>query len=274
MKNIFKILMFVAVLGMFLGSAAAADMIEHDFDGECKVQIPDEGQWMGEQVPFGDGIYSGGISIHYFTNNDLNGESFDDYIDSQQFENEKTDGNLTIYESGNKYVVLTHTDDEFLLIKDGDLEEAKTIALSADFGDDKSEDTDDKPSAAPANAELESQDFHGLFKMDVPKDSDFGDTEDYDKKMTTDSITYEDTINNLTIHYVDDEDFNDQAVKDTVDGLKQQGAEILTDGNLHIISANGVNEVIFHDGPKTIMIASGQLDADILTDMAKSIEIT
>ena len=277
MKKIFAILMLAAVFGMVIGSVVAADMIEHDFGGKCKVQIPDGYHWMGDQVPFGDAIHGKGVSIHFFTEDDLNGESFEDYIDSAQLEDEKTEGNLTIYKDGDKYVVLEHIDDKYLLIKDKDLEEAKKIALSADFGEDKSAKNSDesaKTEPASGNKELKSQDFFGFFKMDVPKDSDFGDTEDPDKKVVADSVYYTDEVNNITINYINNDAFDDKVVKETVDGLEQQGADVKTEDGIYLISANGNNEVIFHDGPKTFMIFSNQLDLDTLKDMASSIEIT
>ena len=275
MKRILAILMFAAVFGMVMGSVAAADMIEHDFDGKCKVQIPDKGQWMGDQVPFGDGIHGGGISIHYFTNDDLNGESLDDYINSQQLQDKQTDGNLTIYKSGSKYVVLVQGDDAYLLVTDSDLEEAKTIAKSADFGDDKSENaTNESSDPASGNKELKSQNFFGFFKMDVPKDSDFGDTEDNDKKVVADTVYYTDAVNNITIQYINNEAYNDTVVKQTIDGLKQSGANVTIEGDIYAISGNGTNEVIFHKAPKTFTISSNNVDLDTLKDMASSIEIT
>lgn len=110
--------------------------------------------------------------------------------------------------------------------------------------------------------------------MNVPKDSDFGDAENYDEKLAADSVTFEDAIKNVSIHYIDDKDFNDEVVKDTVDNLEKEGATVSTNDDLYVITANGATEIILHDGAKTIMIASNQLDQDTLTAMAQSVEFT
>ena len=69
MKKILTILMFAAAFGMLMGSVSAAlDMHEHDFDGKCTVNLPDE-HWIGDQVPFGKAISGGGITVHYFNSN-------------------------------------------------------------------------------------------------------------------------------------------------------------------------------------------------------------
>lgn len=277
MKRVLMILMFLAVSGMFAGAVSAGNLHPHDFDGKFTLDVPsDDFRCLPGTSEFHD--LNSDLSIEYLTADDIherNCNDFEEYIDEcLRLDKVESDGDLTVYQDGKDYVVTVHSDDELFIVTDENLEEAKAIASSADLENTSAGDTNESSEPAGGNAELKSQDFHGLFKMDVPKDSDFGDTENYDKKMATDSITYEDEVNNVSIHYIDDEDFDDQVVKDTVDGLKQQGAEVTTDGNLYIISANGANEIIFHDGPKTVMLSSGQLDSDTLTDMAKSIEIT
>jgi hypothetical protein len=57
----------------------------------------------------------------------------EDYISSQQYNKVGNEGNLTIYQSGSKYVVLTNSTDDYLLVTDKNLDEAKKIASSADF---------------------------------------------------------------------------------------------------------------------------------------------
>ena len=140
MKKIFSILMILAAFGMLICAVSAVELQEHDF-GDFKLDVPDE-SWIGDQVPFGKGYSGGGISIHHFTDNDLPG-TIDDYIDSNQYDDVGTDGNLTIYKNGNKYVVLTHSDNEYYLISDRDLEEAKAIAKSAEFGANDLDSSDD-----------------------------------------------------------------------------------------------------------------------------------
>jgi len=133
MKKILTILMFAAAFGMLMGSVSAAlDMHEYDFDGKCTVNLPDE-HWIGDQVPFGKAISGGGITVHYFNSNQLQGTSLEDYISSQQYNKVGNEGNLTIYQSGSKYVVLTNSTDDYLLVTDKNLDEAKKIASSADF---------------------------------------------------------------------------------------------------------------------------------------------
>ncbi len=141
MKRILGILMLLAAFGILVSAVSAADLQEHDF-GDFKLDVPDE-SWIRDQVPFGQGYYGGSVSIHHFTDDDLQG-TIDEYIDSQQYEDAGTDGNLTIYQNGNKYVVLTHSDNEYYLISDRDLEEAKAIAGSAEFGANDLDDEDDE----------------------------------------------------------------------------------------------------------------------------------
>ena len=270
MKKILAILMFAAVFGMVICSVAAVDMIEHDFDGKCKVKIPETDQWMGDQVPFGDGIHGGGISIHFFTNDDLNGESLEDYIASQHFEDKKTDGDLTIYKSESKYVVLTHTDDEYLLIKDSDLEEAKTIALSADFLEDESNATNEPSNPVNDAVELESHDF-GSFKMDVPKGASFKETTDLEELYDNGKI-YTDSVNDLNITYADDSQIDDKFMKEFMEDLEEDGAKVSTKGDFNLIESGPYHELFFNNGTQFILIVSSQLDSDTLIDMANSVE--
>ena len=272
MKRILVVLMFVVAFGIVMSSVAGADMLEHDFDGKCKVQIPDEGKWMGDQVPFGEGIHGGGISIHYFTNDDLNGESIDDLIDTENCDDVQTDGNLTIYKMGKKYAVLINTSNEYLIVQDKNLEEAKAIASSADFGD-KSTDEPAEPST-PVNAtvELESHDFDD-FKMDVPKDSSFKEITDNDAEFNG-AKTYFDSVNDVNITFAENEEVNDQLINDMVSSFEEHGVEVKTNGNLNIVSMDPYNEVIFNDGNKIIMIVTTKLDPDTITAMAQSAEFT
>ena len=294
MKRIYEILMFAAVFAMLMACVSAADLVEHDFEGKCKVDIPGNISWIGDQVSFGEGIYGGGVNIRFFTNDDLNGKTLDDLIDSEKCDEVKTEGNLTIYKMSDKYAVLIHTDNDYLIVEDKNLDEAKAIALSAEFSQgsgkaanesnatnksgevsNASANATNASSASPSkNIELKSQDFYGYFKMDVPKDSNFGDIEDHDKRPVADSLHFLDEVNNVSIDYIDNEAFDDGVIKGTVDDLKQKGANVSVKDKLYVISGNGGNEVIFHEAPKTLIIASNQIDLDTLTDMASSIEIT
>lgn len=285
MKKILTILMFVAVMGMFICSASAVDLHPHDFDGKVTLDVPSDDF---ARRPVGGTYFVDGannLTIKYFTDYDLQAkryENFDELIKGfLKFEEVGTDGDLTIYQDddGNP-VVSVQSDDVLVVVIDDDLEEAKAIASSADFLDNETDnetvDNDTNVSSSPTsgNAELKSQDFYGFFTMDVPKDSDFGDTENYDQRVVADTVYYYDEVNNITIQYINNDAYDDGVVKDTVDGLKQQGADVSTKDNLYLISANGINEVIFHEQPKTFTIISDQIDLDTLADMASSIEIT
>lgn len=272
MKRAITILMFVAVLGVVLNPVAATEFYEHDFDGKCTVNIPDGYHWMGDQVPFGDGIRGSGVSIHYFANDDLNGVSLDDYIVSQNYEDAGTEGNLTIYKEGDKYIVLTHTDEEYLLITDKDLEEAKTIALSANFGDESSDEPAEPSTPVNPTVELESNDFDD-FKMDVPKDSSFEETIDGNAEFNGAKV-YHDSVNDVNITFAENEEVDDQSIKEMVNDFEEHGVEVKTNGNLNIVSMDPYNEVIFNDGNKIIMIVTTGLDQDTITAMAQSVEFT
>lgn len=270
-----KILMFVITFGLLLGAVSAADLQEHDFDGHFKLDVPGNAFYVdasadGYKYTSNDGQ---GLTIQYITTDDINGASFADYIDSLGLKDGKTDGNFTVFQKDGKYVVIANSTDEMYIITDKNLDEAKAIAESVDLGTDQKDSSSEK-SNANSSVDLKSQDFQGLFTMDVPKDSDFGGAENYDEKLAADSVTFEDAINNVSIHYIDDKDFNDEVVKDTVDNLEKEGATVSTNDDLYVITANGATEIILHDGAKTIMIASNQLDQDTLTAMAQSVEFT
>ena len=273
MKKILSILMFVAIFVMLIGSASAAiDMHSQDSDSESIVDLPEGYHWMNDPVPFGEGVRGSGVSIHYFTNDDLNGGSLDDYIESQQYEDAGTDGNLTIYKSGDKYVVLTHTDDEYLLVTDDDLEEAKTIALSANFDNDSNDEPSEPSTPVNATVELESHDFDD-FKMDIPKDSSFEETTNDDAEFNGAKV-YSDSVNDVNITFAENEEIDDQGIKEMVNDFEEHGVEVKTNGNLNIVSMDPYNEVIFNDGNKIIMIVTTELDPDTITAMAQSVEFT
>ena len=272
-KKIFAVLLFAALIGIVMGSVAAIELQEHDFNGQFTLDVPGN-YWMANANADGHEYQDGnGITVQYLTTEDINGATFADYIASLGLKDGKTDGNFTVFQKDGKYVVIANSTDEMYIITDKDLDEAKAIAKSADLGTNQKNSSSEKINAN-SSVDLKSQDFQGLFTMDVPKDSDFGDAENSDEKLAADSVTFEDAINNVSIHYIDDKDFNDDVVKDTVDNLEKEGATVSTNDDLYVITANGATEIILHDGDKTIMIASNQLDEDTLTAMAQSVEFT
>ena len=277
MKRIFAVLIFLAVLGMLICSVCAADLHSYDFDGKFTMDVPSDDF---DRHPVGTNTFNdkaNNLKIEYFTIDDIhekNYNSFDEYVDHLTYDKVGTDGDLTIFKEKNDNIIIFHSDDVLVKITADDLQEAKTIAKSANFGDDKSDNGTSDSAPASANKELKSQNFYGFFKMDVPNDSDFGDTENLDEKVVADTVYYTDEVNNITIQYINNEAFDDKVVKQTVDGLKQSGANVSVDGDIYAISGNGTNEVIFHEAPKTFTIISNQVDLDTLKDMASSIEIT
>lgn len=277
MKKIFAILIFASVFGMMAGSVFAADLHPYDFDGKFTMDVPSDDF---DRHPVGTNTFndkSNNLKIQYYTIDEIherNCNSFDEYINQLTYDKVGTDGDLSIFKNKDDNIVIFHSDDVMVIITADDLQQAKTIAKSADFGEDNATNETSDSSNASANKDLKSQNFFGFFKMDVPKDSDFGDTEDSDKKVVADTVYYTDEVNNITIQYMNNEAFDDNAVKQTVDGLKQSGADVSVEGDLYVISGNGTNEVIFHDGPKTFTIYSNHVDLDTLKDMASSIEIT
>ena len=150
MKNIFKILMFVAVLGMFLGSVSAAELHSHDFDGRFTLDVPsDDFSYMNAgECKYTD--HENDVVIEYFTLNKLHGQSFEEYIDSLGLAEVGNEGDLTIYQDGSDYVIPIYSDDELIIITDDDLDEAKAIAISSDLLDSNSTSSDDDSNDQPA----------------------------------------------------------------------------------------------------------------------------
>ena len=278
MKKIFGILMFLAVFGMLIGSVAAADLEEHDFNGHFTLKVPGS-YWMG--VGSGGHTYENdkGVRISYFTVEDVEKEgynNFDDYIKSLGLKDEKTDGNLTIFKDGSKNVVIAKSNDEMYIIKDKDLDEAKAIAASANLGTDENNASDNgtikASSPVKANVDLESKDFND-FKMDIPKGSEFKNSTDSEAEYNG-GVIYTDSNNDVNITFVDDNQIDDKFVKDVVSNLEKAGAKSSTNGNLNLIEAGPYNEVVFNNGTKMIMITSSKLDLNTLTAMAQSVEFT
>ena len=271
MRKIVFILMFVAVFGMLISSVSGAlDMHSMDFDNGFTIDAPDK-HWIGDQVPFGKGYFGEGVKIHYFTDDDLQGTSLDEYIELQQYDEVGNDGNLTIYKSGNKYVVLTQSENEYCLITDSDLDEAKEIAKTAVFASSSSDEkTAEQSTPAKSTVDLKSEDFED-FKMDVPKDSKFKETNELDDLYNNGKI-YSDSVNDLNITYADDSQIDDKYIEDLLEGIEEDGAKLSTNGNFYLIEAGPYNELLFNNGTQLILIVSSDLDVDTITAMAQSVK--
>lgn len=269
MKKILTILIFAAVLVM--GSVSAADLQAHDFNGQFTLDVPGN-YWMANAGADGHQYEDGnGIIIQYLTLSDINGGTFADYLTSQGLKSGKMDGNFTVFQKDGKYVVVANSSDEMYIITDKNLDEAKAIAESADLGTGV---TNANETATPVNAtvELESHDFDGNFKMDVPKGASIKETTDSEAKYNG-AIVYTDSTNDLNITYVENDDVNDKYVDEVITNLeKETGAKVTKNGNLNVVSVGPWNEVIFNDGNKMMMIVTSQLDLDTITSMAQSVE--
>ena len=271
MKKIVSIFIFLLVFGMLISSVSGTmNMHSMDFDNGFTIDAPDK-HWIGDQVPFGEGYFGEGVKIHYFTDDDLQGTSLDEYIELQQYDEVGNDGNLTIYKSGNKYVVLTQSDNEYCLITDSDLDEAKEIAKTAVFASSSSDEkTAEQPTPAKSTVDLKSEDFED-FKMDVPKDSKFKETSDLDDLYNNGKI-YTDSVNDLNITYADDSQIDDKYIEDLLDGIEEDGANVSNNGNFYLIEAGPYNELLFNNGTQLILIVSSDLDVDTITAMAQSVK--
>ena len=265
--------MFVAVFGLAMGSVSAADLQSHDFNGQFTLDVPGN-YWMANAGADGHQYEDGnGIKIQYLTLNDIGGGTFADYLTSQGLKDGKTDGNFTVFQSDGKYVVVANSSEEMYIITDKNLDEAKAIAASADLGTSASTDVSSKTSSSVTSAiELESHDFDGKFKMDVPKGASFKKITDSEAEYNG-GIIYSDSSNDLNVTLVENDEVNDDFVAELIGNLKKEtGAEVTANGDLNIVSVDSYKEVIFNDGNKMVMIVTSQLDLDTITAMAQSAE--
>ena len=273
MKKILTTLMFVAILGLVIGSVSATELQEHDFNGQFTLDVPGN-YWMANANADGYEYQDGnGITIQYLTTDDINGATFEDYINSLGLKDGKVDGDFTVFQNDGKYVVITNSTDEMYIITDKDLEEAKAIAASADISTSSDNTASNEQSAqAQSTIDLQSKDFND-FKIDIPKDSKFEDGTDSEAEFNG-GVIYTDSVNDINITFVDDEQIDDKFVEDVANSLEDQGAKYSTNGNLYLIEAGPYNEVIFNNGTQMLMIVSSELDLDTLTAMAQSVEFT
>lgn len=277
MKKIITILMFAAVFGLVMGSVAAA---EHDFDGHFSLDVPvnvfyTDASADGYKYISNDGQ---GLGIQYITTDDINGASFADYIDSLGLSNPKIDGNFTIFQDDGKYVVITNSSDEMYIITDKDLDEAKAIAESADFGaDEKTTSSNDETSEATYDgSDLEKTKMGKVLTINAPKGSDL-DEATFDGFWT---VAY--TANNdAAVYYACEETSNtkidDAFYKEFIDNVtSQKGVKSSVEGNATIVEGiqniDGTNAGYVHGDNEMVIVISN--DLNLVKDMTQSVEFT
>ena len=265
--------MFAAVFGLVIGSVAAA---EHDFDGHFSLDVP-ESYWGHDMNTEGYKYYNDqGINVEYITIEDINGASFEEYINSIGLENGMADGNFTIFQDGDKYVVVTKSDDEMYIITDKDLDEAKAIATSADLGaDDKTESSNGETSDATYDgADLEKVKMGKVLTINAPKGSDL-DEATFDGFWT---VAY--TANTeAAVYYACEETTNtkidDAFYKEFIDNVtSQDGVKSSVEGNATIVEGiqniDGTNAGYVHGDNEMVIVISN--DLGLVKEMVKSIE--
>ena len=265
--------MFAAIFGLVMGSVAAT---EHDFDGHFSLDVP-ESYWGHDMNTEGYKYYNDqGINVEYITIEDINGASFEEYINSIGLENGMADGNFTIFQDGDKYVVVTKSDDEMYIITDKDLDEAKAIATSADLGaDDKTESSNGETSDATYDgADLEKVKMGKVLTINAPKGSDL-DEATFDGFWT---VAY--TANTeAAVYYACEETTNtkidDAFYKEFIDNVtSQDGVKSSVEGNATIVEGiqniDGTNAGYVHGDNEMVIVISN--DLGLVKEMVKSIE--
>ena len=170
MKRIFGILLMIMVFGMLISSVSAEELKPYDF-GDYTLNVPGD-NWHWFNAPYPGSSNGNGVSISHFYGDEFKEARVTDFEDFSKtyFGNydliEDADG-LKVYQAGNDYIVAKYSVDELYVIKDKDLNEAKAIAESAQL---KSNETVDEDSD---KLFTESDAFDNLFKMDIPKKSEF-----------------------------------------------------------------------------------------------------
>lgn len=124
---------------------------------------------------------------------------------------------------------------------------------------------------ASAAVDLIDHDFDGHFSMKVPKNATIKLT-DSDDGFFSSGDSYKDSVNNLTITYIMDEDVNETLIDDQIKDLESHGADISKKGNLNLIDAHGLNVIMFNKDDEMLIIESTELDMNTLTTMAESVK--
>ncbi|WP_296881732.1 hypothetical protein [uncultured Methanobrevibacter sp.] len=277
MKKILTILMFAAVFGIVMGSVAAADLQEHDFNGQFKLKVPGN-YWMANAGADGHQYEDGhGIKIQYLTLNDIKGGTFADYLASQGLKNGKIDGNYQIFQKDGKYVVVANSSDEMYIITDKDLNEAKAIAESADFeGNDATEDTINDDLSNVTSNDLEKVKMGKVLTINAPKGSNLNKAT-FDGFWTvaytanTEAAVYytNDELSNTTI----DDAYYDEFIKNVT---SQKGVKSSEIDNVTIVEGiqniDGTNAAYVHGDNAMIIVVSN--DLNLVKNMAQSAEFT
>lgn len=266
MKKIIGILVLVTLLGILVSSVSAEDLKPYDF-GDFTLDVPGE-KWQYVNAPIEGSSNGNGVFIAHFTLDELKVDTFDEAIEGYMDENteiiEDGDG-LKVFKKPNKYAVIRYGGDELYLIEDKDLNEAKAIANSANLKSNSTNDEDNKKLVS------ESEAFENLFKMDIPKKSEFQKINEEGNDSYS-IISFKDYERNIAVNYIETDD---------MDALEEQISQMagLNDGNLTtednltiVETVYGENSVyVFSDG-KALEIASSDAKLDTLKEMAKSVE--
>ena len=145
------------------------------------------------------------------------------------------------------------------------MNEAKAIAESAQL---KSNETVDEDSD---KLFTESDAFDNLFKMDIPKKSEFEKiNEEGNESYST--VSFKDYNKDIAVNYVESDDMD--AVKEHIsEMIGLNDGNLTEEGNLTIAeTVYGENSVYVFSDNKAVEVSSSKVDLDILKEMAKSVE--
>lgn len=284
MKKIFAILMFVAVLGMFICSVSAEDLHPYDFDGKFTMDVPSDDF---DRHPVGTNTFndeSNDLKIEYFTLDEvcnMNCNSFEDYINTQaDWVENGTDGNLTIFQDDDDYIVTLQSDDVLVIITSNDLEKAKTIAKTAEFSEGDATPSQDNSSTEPSNAssdvEMERVTVNDYLTIEAPKGTEF-DNGTFDGYWTTyygsefDGIVY--YTNGDLIGATIDDAFYDEFINNIT---SDERVNSHVEGNVTIVEGiqniDGTNAGYVHGDNAMVIVISN--DLNLVKQMAQTVEFT
>lgn len=266
MKRIFGILLLILVFGMLISSVAAEDLKPHDF-GDFTLNVPGE-KWQYVNAPIEGSSNGNGVFVAHFTLDELKVDTFDEAIEGYMGEKDEIieDGDgLKVIKKSNEYAVIRYGGDELYLIEDKDLNEAKAIANSAKLESNDTNDEDNKKLVSESDA------FDNLFKMDIPKKSEFEKINEEGNDSYS-IISYKDYNRDIAVNYMETDDMDN--LKDYVSQMAgMNDGNLTTEGNLTILeTVYGENSVFVFSDEKAIEIASSKADLDTLKEMANSVE--
>ncbi|WP_295609459.1 hypothetical protein [uncultured Methanobrevibacter sp.] len=271
------ILIFVVAFGFLLGSVSAAELQEHDFNGQFKLNVPGN-YWMANAGADGHQYEDGhGIIIQYLTLNDIKGGTFTDYLTSHGLKDGKVDGKFTVFQKDGKYVVVANSSEEMYIITDKNLDEAKAIAASADLGTSASIDVSNKtssPTNTSATGNMEKVNVGDVLTINAPKGSEFNNGT-YDGFWRVYSAVGCDAV----VYYTNDESANttiDDAYYDKFinNVTSQNGVNSSKNGNVTVVEGiqniDGTNAAYTHGDNAMVIVVSN--DLNLVKEMAKSVE--